>query len=91
MSDIIELMEQRRLKTIKEQLNKELEYINYQIQLLEDQKRLIQSYIDNPPTTEKELDWHEKPPLSSDEISSLYEKYMKHSYNPDDYTDKDKE
>lgn len=89
MSDIIELMEQRRLKTIKEQLTKEIEYINYQIQLLEEQKRLVQSYIDNPPTTEKELDWHEKPPLSSDEISSLYEKYMKHGYSPEDYNDKD--
>lgn len=91
MSDIIELMEQRRLKTIKEQLTKEIEYINYQIQLLEEQKQLVQSYLDNPPTTEKELDWHEKPPLSSAEISDLYEKYMKHSYNPDDYNDKDTE
>lgn len=89
MSDIIELMEQRRLKTIKEQLNKEIEYINYQIKLLEEQKRLVQSYLDNPPTTEKELDWHEKPPLSSSEISDLYEKYMKHGYNPEDYKDKE--
>ena len=56
-------------------------------QLTEELKRL-QSIVDTPPKTEEELDWHLKPPMPTGEIQDLYEKYMKHSYDSEDYKDK---
>lgn len=88
MSDITNIEHQRKVKELKEKYQKEIDLVNIQLEQLTEQLQRLQSIVDTPPKTEKELDWHLKPPLSSDEISDLYSKYMKHLYNPNDYKDK---
>jgi hypothetical protein len=91
MPDITNIEHQRKVKELKDKYQREIDGINIKLEQLTEQLEQLQSIIDTPPKTEEELDWHLKPPLSTDEISDLYSKYMKHSYNPDDYTDKDTE
>ena len=91
MSDITNIEHQRKVKELKDKYQREIDGINIQLEQLTEQLEQLQSIVNTPPKTEKELDWHLKPPMPSSEISDLYSKYMKHSYNPDDYTDKDKE
>lgn len=88
MSDITNIEHQRKVKELKEKYQKEIDLVNIQLEQLTEQLERLQSIVDTPPKTEEELDWHLKPPLSSDEISDLYSKYMKHLYNPNDYKDK---
>lgn len=91
MSDITNIEHQRKVKELKDKYQREIDGINIKLEQLTEQLEQLQSIVNTPPKTEEELDWHLKPPMPSSEISDLYEKYMKHSYNPDDYTDKDTE
>lgn len=87
MSDISNIDHQRKVKELKDKYQREIDLVNIKLEQLTEELERLQSIIDTPPKTEEELEWHLKPPLSSDEISDLYAKYMKHSYNPEDYKD----
>jgi len=85
MPDITNIEHQRKVKELKDKYQREIDLVNIKLEQLTEELERLQSIVDTPPKTEKELDWHLKPPLSSDEISDLYSKYMKHSYDPNDY------
>lgn len=85
MPDITNIEHQRKVKKLKDKYQREIDLVNIKLEQLEEELQRLQSIVDTPPKTEKELDWHLKPPLSSDEISDLYSKYMKHSYDSDQY------
>ena len=85
MPDITNIEHQRKVKELKDKYQREIDLVNIKLEQLTEELQRLQSIVDTPPKTEKELDWHLKPPLSSDEISDLYSKYMKHSYDPNDY------
>ena len=88
MPDITNIEHQRKVKELKDKYQREIDLVNIKLEQLTEELERLQSIVDTPPKTEKELDWHLKPPLSSDEISDLYSKYMKHSYDIIDYKDK---
>jgi hypothetical protein len=88
MPDITNIEHQRKVKELKDKYQREIDLVNIKLEQLTEELERLQSIVDTPPKTEKELDWHLKPPLSSDEISDLYSKYMKHSYDINDYKDK---
>lgn len=85
MPDITNIEHQRKVKKLKDKYQREIDLVNIKLEQLSEELQRLQSIVDTPPKTEKELDWHLKPPLSSDEISDLYSKYMKHSYDSDQY------
>lgn len=87
MSDISNIDHQRKVKELKDKYQREIDLVNIKLEQLTEELERLQSIIDTPPKTEEELDWHLKPPMPSSEIADLYEKYMKHSYNPEDYKD----
>ncbi len=78
------IQDQRRIKELKNKYEKERQSIQIEIDKLQAQLDVLDAYLDGNLINE----WHDKPPLTSDEIADLYAKYMKHSYNPNDYKDK---
>ena len=78
------IQDQRRIKELKNKYEKERQSIQIEIDKLQAQLDVLDAYLDGNLINE----WHDKPPLTSDEIVDLYAKYMKHSYNPNDYKDK---
>ena len=88
MPDITNIEHQRKVKELKDKYQREIDGINIKLEQLTEELQRLQSIVDTPPKTDKELDWHLKPPMPSSEIQDLYEKYMKHSYNSEDYKDK---
>ena len=84
MSDVINIEDLKRLKELKNKYEKERQSIQIEIDKLQAQLDVLDAYLDGNLINE----WHDKPPLTSDEIADLYAKYMKHSYNPNDYKDK---
>ena len=65
MSDIKNLDEVRRNKRARKRLNQEKEAIELE-------------FLDG--TIEAPVEWHEKPPMASDEIKNLYAEFMKSDY-----------
>ena len=88
MPDITNIQHQRKIKELKDKYQREIDGINIKLEQLSEELKRLQSIVDTPPKTEEELDWHLKPPMPSSEIQDLYEKYMKHSYDINDYKDK---
>jgi len=88
MPDITNIEHQRKINERKDKYQREIDGINIKLEQLTEELQRLQSIVDTPPKTEEELDWHLKPPMPSSEIQDLYEKYMKHSYNSEDYKDK---
>jgi len=86
MSDIIDLIDERRQKTTRELLKKEVEYLEYQIKLLEEQKQLVLDYLDKNHLNDKEMDYIEKPPMKHEDIMDIYRDFMKNEYHNKDYT-----
>ena len=78
------IQDQRRIKELKNKYEKERQSIQIEIDKLQAQLDVLDAYLDGNLINE----WHDKPSLTSDEIADLYAKYMKHSYNPNDYKDK---
>ena len=85
MPDITNIEHQRKVKELKDKYEREIDGINIKLEQLTEELQRLQSIVDTPPKTEEELDWHLKPPMPSSEIADLYEKYMTHSYDPDQY------
>lgn len=79
------IQDQRRVKELRDKYEKERQSIQIEIDKLQAQLEVLDSYLGDNLNSE----WHSKSPLTSDEIADLYAKYMKHSYDPKDYTDKD--
>ena len=88
MPDITNIEHQRKINELKDKYQREIDGINIKLEQLTEELTRLQSIVDTPPKTEEELDWHLKPPMPSSEIQDLYEKYMKHSYDINDYKDK---
>ena len=88
MPDITNIEHQRKINELKDKYQREIDGINIKLEQLTEELKRLQSIVDTPPKTEEELDWHLKPPMPSSEIQELYEKYMKHSYDINDYKDK---
>ena len=88
MPDITNIEHQRKINELKDKYQREIDGINIKLEQLSEELQRLQSIVDTPPKTEEELDWHLKPPMPSSEIQDLYEKYMKHSYDINDYKDK---
>jgi len=88
MPDITNIEHQRKINELKDKYQREIDGINIKLEQLTEELKRLQSIVDTPPKTEEELDWHLKPPMPSSEIQDLYEKYMKHSYDINDYKDK---
>jgi len=88
MPDITNIEHQRKINELKDKYQREIDLVNIKLEQLSEELQRLQSIVDTPPKTEKELDWHLKPPMPSSEIQDLYEKYMKHSYDSEDYKDK---
>lgn len=88
MPDITNIEHQRKINELKDKYQREIDGINIKLEQLSEELKRLQSIVDTPPKTEEELDWHLKPPMPSSEIQDLYEKYMKHSYDINDYKDK---
>ena len=88
MPDINNIAHQRKINELKDKYQREIDGINIKLEQLSEELKRLQSIVDTPPKTEEELDWHLKPPMPSSEIQDLYEKYMKHSYDINDYKDK---
>ena len=88
MPDITNIEHQRKINELKDKYQREIDGINIKLEQLSEELKRLQSIADTPPKTEEELDWHLKPPMPSSEIQDLYEKYMKHSYDINDYKDK---
>jgi len=78
------IQDQRRVKELRDKYEKERQSIQIEIDKLQAQLDVLEAYLGDNLNSE----WHGKEPLSSDEIADLYAKYMKHSYNPEDYKDK---
>ena len=78
MSDIKNLDEVRRNKRAKKRLNQEKEAIELEILILQKRLEVIQGFLDD--TIEAPVEWHEKPPMASDEIKNLYAEFMKSDY-----------
>ena len=78
------IQDQRRIKELKNKYEKERQSIQIEIDKLQAQLDVLDAYLDGNLINE----WHDKPPLTSDEIADLYAKYMKRSYDPNDYKDK---
>ena len=77
------IQDQRRVKELRDKYEKERQSIQIEIDKLQAQLDVLEAYLGDNLNSE----WHSKEPLSADEIADLYEKYMKHSYNPEDYKD----
>jgi hypothetical protein len=88
MPDITNIEHQRKINELKDKYQREIDGINIKLEQLTEELQRLQSIVDTPPKTEEELDWHLKPPMPTGEIQDLYEKYMKHSYDINDYKDK---
>ena len=78
MSDIKNLDEVRRNKRAKKRLNQEKEAIELEILILQKKLEVIQGLLDG--SIEAPVEWHEKPPMASDEIKNLYAEFMKSDY-----------
>ena len=78
MSDIKNLDEVRRNKRAKKRLNQEKEAIELEILILQKKLEVIQGFLDG--TIEAPVEWHEKPPMASDENKNLYAEFMKIDY-----------
>ena len=78
MSDIKNLDEVRRNKRARKRLNQEKEAIELEILILQKKLEVIQGFLDG--TIEAPVEWHEKPPMASDEIKNLYAEFMKSDY-----------
>ena len=78
MSDIKNLDEVRRNKRARKRLNQEKEAIELEILILQKRLEVIQGFLDG--TIEASTEWHEKPPMASDEIKNLYAEFMKSDY-----------
>ena len=88
MPDITNIEHQRKVKELKDKYQREIDGINIKLEQLTEELQRLQSIVDTTPKTEEELYWHLKPPMPTGEIQDLYEKYMKHSYDSEDYKDK---
>ena len=75
MSKIEKLDDIRKSKRARKRLNQE----NEELEILILQKRLegIEGFLEGDI---KDIDWHEKPPMASQEIKNLYAEFMKSDY-----------
>ena len=78
MSDIKNLDEVRRNKRARKRLNQEKETLELEILILQKKLEVIEGFLDG--TIEASADWHEKPPMASQEIKNLYAEFMKSDY-----------
>ena len=85
MSDIKNIEEVRKLKEIRKKYQKERELIEIEIELLQKQLDTIDRYLEDD---SKDTEWHEKPPLPTQEIQTIYKDFMENEYNPEDYKPK---
>ena len=87
MPDITNIEHQRKVKKLKDKYQREIDGINIQLKQLTEELERLQSIMDTPPKTDKELDWHlQEEPLTSEQIQSLYKDFIS-TYNPEDYKD----
>ena len=77
MSDIKNLDEVRRNKRARKRLNQEKEAIELEILILQKRLEVIEGFLQGDI---KDIDWHEKPPMASQEIKNLYAEFMKSDY-----------
>ena len=78
MSDIKNLDEVRKNKRARKRLNQEKETLELEILILQKRLEVIQGFLGG--TIEAPVEWHEKPPMASDEIKNLYAEFMKSDY-----------
>ena len=77
MSDIKNLDEVRRNKRARKRLNQEKEVLELEILILQKRLEGIEGFLEGDI---KDIDWHEKPPMASQEIKNLYAEFMKSDY-----------
>ena len=77
MSDIKNLDEVRRNKRARKRLNQEKEVLELEILILQKRLEVIEGFLQGDI---KDIDWHEKPPMASQEIKNLYAEFMKSDY-----------
>ena len=77
MSDIKNLDEVRRNKRARKRLNQEKETLELEILILQKKLEVIEGFLEGDI---KDIDWHEKPPMASQEIKNLYAEFMKSDY-----------
>ena len=77
-SDIKNLDEVRKNKRARKRLNQEKETLELEILILQKRLEVIQGFLEG--TIEAPVEWHEKPPMASDEIKNLYAEFMKSDY-----------
>jgi hypothetical protein len=77
MSKIENLDDIRKSKKARKRLNQEKEVLELEILILQKRLEVIESFLEDDI---KDIDWHEKPPMASEEIKNLYAEFMKSDY-----------
>ena len=77
MSKIENLDDIRKSKRARKRLNQEKEVLELEILILQKILEVIECFLE---VDIKDIDWHEKPPMASQEIKNLYAEFMKSDY-----------
>ena len=77
MSKIENLDDIRKSKRARKRLNQEKEVLELEILILQKRLEVIESFLEGDI---KDIDWHEKPPMPSEDIKNLYAEFMKSDY-----------
>ena len=77
MSKIENLDDIRKSKRARKRLNQEKEVLELEILILQKRLEVIEGFLE---CDIKDIDWHEKPPMASQEIKNLYAEFMKSDY-----------
>ena len=77
MSKIENLDDIRKSKRARKRLNQEKEVLELEILILQKRLEVIESFLEGDI---KDIDWHKKPPMASQEIKNLYAEFMKSDY-----------
>ena len=83
---VTNIEELKKLKELRQKYIKERELIQIEIDRLVKEQEVLDYYLGSTLDKEKDQDWHNKPPLPTTEIQSIYKDYMD-SYNKE--TDND--
>ena len=77
MSKIENLDDIRKSKRARKRLNQEKEVLELEILILQKRLEVIEGFLEGDI---KDIDWHEKLPMASQEIKNLYAEFMKSDY-----------
>ena len=77
MSEITNIEDAIKSKKVREKLTKEKDELELEILILQKKLVVVEGFLDG---NIKDVDWHNKPPMSSADIKKIYEDYMKNDY-----------